>query len=434
MDCEVVRNLMSSYIDKDINEIDRIEFEEHLKNCADCMEEYNLLLSTVTYCNQLEEIELPETFHQELMGKIKELGNDRNRYKKNFFRRNWSWMAGVAAVFVVAAIGLSSLKGLPQLGTNDNIATEKAASEYRGAVTQSVTPAEAPKADKSIEFEFNESIDLSSIQDNAANYSLTMKAPDDYGTVNNQETLQSEEEIYERKIITTGSISLEVTDLDEKVNAITDLAEKSGGYVESSNVDNVVSYERDNNDNKEEKLKTGNLTLRLPAAKFKATVEEIKNIGEVISYNTNSVDISEQYYDTTTRINNLKVQENRLRELLSKAQTVDEILKIENELNRVRNDIELMTTDIRRWDKQVSLSTLYVYLKEIKAGRVEALDVPSIWTKAYNGFIGAINTILRGMEKLFIFVVSSIPYIIILAVISSIGYTIIRKYKKRKNV
>lgn len=433
MDCEVVRNLMSSYIDKDINEIDRIEFEEHLKNCADCMEEYNLLLSTVTYCNQLEEIELPETFHQELMGKIKELGNDRNRYKKNFFRRNWSWMAGVAAVFVVAAIGLSSLKGLPQLGTNDNIATEKAASEYRGAVTQSVTPAEAPKADKSIEFEFNESIDLSSIQDNAANYSLTMKAPDDYGTVNNQETLQSEEEIYERKIITTGSISLEVTDLDEKVNAITDLAEKSGGYVESSNVDNVVSYERDNNDNKEEKLKTGNLTLRLPAAKFKATVEEIKNMGEVISYNTNSVDISEQYYDTTTRINNLKVQENRLRELLSKAQTVDEILKIENELNRVRNDIELMTTDIRRWDKQVSLSTLYVYLKEIKAGRVEALDVPSIWTKAYNGFIGAINTILRGMEKLFIFVISSIPYIIILAAISGIVYAIINKYRKKKN-
>lgn len=433
MDCEVVRNLMSSYIDKDINEIDRIEFEEHLKNCTVCMEEYNLLLSTVTYCNQLEEIELPETFHQELMEKINELGNDKYKYNKNFFRRNWSWMAGVAAVFVVAAIGLSSLKGLPQLGTNDNIATEKAASEYRGAVTQSVTPAEAPKADKSIEFEFNESIDLSSIQDNAANYSLTMKAPDDYGTVNNQETLQSEEEIYERKIITTGSISLEVTDLDEKVNAITDLAEKSGGYVESSNVDNVVSYERDNNDNKEEKLKTGNLTLRLPAAKFKATVEEIKNMGEVISYNTNSVDISEQYYDTTTRINNLKVQENRLRELLSKAQTVDEILKIENELNRVRNDIELMTTDIRRWDKQVSLSTLYVYLKEIKAGRVEALDVPSIWTKAYNGFIGAINTILRGMEKLFIFVISSIPYIIILAAISGIVYAIINKYRKKKN-
>jgi len=175
------------------------------------------------------------------------------------------------------------------------------------------------------------------------------------------------------------------------------------------------------------------LTLRLPAAKFKATVEEIKSMGEVVNYNTNSMDISEQYYDTTTRINNLKVQENRLRELLSKAQTVDEILKIENEINRVRNDIELMTTDIKRWDKQVSLSTLYVYLKEVKAGKVEALDVPSMWTKAHNGFIKAINSILIGMEKLFIFVISSIPYIIILAAISGIVYAIINKYRKKKN-
>ena len=116
------------------------------------------------------------------------------------------------------------------------------------------------------------------------------------------------------------------------------------------------------------------------------------------------------------------------------AQNVDEILKIENELNRVRNDIELMTTDVRRWDKQINLSTLYVYLKEVKAGRVEALNVPSIWTKAYNGFVGTINSILRGMEKLFIFLVSSIPYIIILVIILSIGFMLVRKYKKKNSV
>ena len=430
MDCEVVRNLMSSYIDKDINEIDRIEFEEHLKNCTVCMEEYNLLLSTVTYCNQLEEIELPETFHQELMEKINELGNDKYKYNKNFFRRNWSWMAGVAAVFVVAAIGLSSLKGLPGLDNKNRIAEERAGSEFRGAVTHSASPAEAPASGSGTEFMFGESVNLGSITDSAADYSLTLKAQDEPEVTKSQVTLQAAEETYERKIITTGSISLEVTDFDDKMNAITDLAEKNGGYVESSYVDNVVNYGRDN---KEEKLKTGNMTLRLPAAKFKATVEEIKSMGEVVSYNTNSMDISEQYYDTETRINNLKVQENRLRELLSKAQNVDEILKIENELNRVINDIELMTTDIRRWDKQVSLSTLYVYLKEVKAGKVEVLDVPSIWTKAYNGFIGAINSILKGMEKLFIFVVSSIPYIIILAVISGILYAIIKKCRKKKN-
>lgn len=428
MDCELVRSLMSSYIDKDINEIDRVEFEKHLESCSDCMKEYNLLLSAVAYCNELEEIELPETFHQDLMGKIQELGPVKSR--KSFFKRNWSWVAGVAAVFVVAAIGLSSLTGLPGLNTSDKAAAEEAGRGYGGAVAQSA-PAEVPAAEPStreskVKLEFAESLDMASAADKGA-YALTMGAPDD--SVAQNKTMQSEAEAYERKIITSGSISLEVTDFDNKMESIADLAERNGGYVESSYVDNIINYEADG---KGDKLKTGNVTLRLPSAAFNSAVEEIKTMGEVINQNANSVDISDQYYDTATRIDNLKVQENRLRELIAMAKNVDEILKIENELNRVRTDIELMTTDIKRWDKQVSLSTLYVNLREVKAGKLESVNVPTVWTKAYNGFVGAINSILRGGERLFILIVSAIPYLIILAVLTAIGYMIYRKKTKRK--
>ncbi len=430
MDCEVVRSLMSSYIDKDINEIDRIELEKHLESCSDCMEEYNLLLATVTYCNQLEEIELPETFHQDLMGKIQELGS--NKPKKSFFKRNWNWVAGVAAVFVVAAIGLSSLPGLPGLNTRAKSIAEETGRGYGGAVAQSA-PAEAPAAEPAArkskaKMEFSESMDMASVMDNGANYALTMGAPEE-DTVTQEKMMQSEAETYERKIITSGSISLEVTDFDNKMESIADLAERNGGYVESSYVDNIINHEADG---KSDKLKTGNITLRLPAARFGSAVEEIKTMGEVINQNTNSIDISEQYYDTATRIDNLTVQENRLRELISKAQNVDEILKIENELNRVRSEIELMSTDIKRWDKQISLSTLYVNLREIKAGKLESVNVPTVWTKAYNGFVGTINSILRGGEKLFVFIVSAIPYLIILAVLTVIGYIVYKKRFKKK--
>jgi len=430
MDCEVVRSLMSSYIDKDINEIDRIELEKHLESCSDCMEEYNLLLATVTYCNQLEEIELPETFHQDLMGKIQELGS--NKPKKSFFKRNWNWVAGVAAVFVVAAIGLSSLPGLPGLNTRAKSIAEETGRGYGGAVAQSA-PAEAPAAEPAArkskaKMEFSESMDMASVMDNGANYALTVGAPEE-DTVTQEKMMQSEAETYERKIITSGSISLEVTDFDNKMESIADLAERNGGYVESSYVDNIINHEADG---KSDKLKTGNITLRLPAARFGSAVEEIKTMGEVINQNTNSIDISEQYYDTATRIDNLTVQENRLRELISKAQNVDEILKIENELNRVRSEIELMSTDIKRWDKQVSLSTLYVNLREIKAGKLESVNVPTVWTKAYNGFVGTINSILRGGEKLFVFIVSAIPYLIILAVLTVIGYIVYKKRFKKK--
>jgi hypothetical protein len=269
---------------------------------------------------------------------------------------------------------------------------------------------------------------MASVMDNGANYALTMGAPEE-DTVTQEKMMQSEAETYERKIITSGSISLEVTDFDNKMESIADLAERNGGYVESSYVDNIINHEADG---KSDKLKTGNITLRLPAARFGSAVEEIKTMGEVINQNTNSIDISEQYYDTATRIDNLTVQENRLRELISKAQNVDEILKIENELNRVRSEIELMSTDIKRWDKQVSLSTLYVNLREIKAGKLESVNVPTVWTKAYNGFVGTINSILRGGEKLFVFIVSAIPYLIILAVLTVIGYIVYKKRFKKK--
>jgi len=418
---------MSSYIDRDMNDIDRIEFEKHLESCSDCMEEYNLLLSTIAYCNNLEEIELPETFHQDLMAKIQDMGSDKS--KKSFFKRNWRWVSGVAAVFLVVVIGFSSLPGLAGLNKKDEAIAKEMEREFGGYGIQSsaVENSKAEERQNDIDMEFSNSLDMASATDKAS-YALTMGAPEEVTTAK-EKAIQSESQVYERKVITNGSISLEVTDFDNKMESIADLAERNGGYVESSYVDNIISYEADG---KSEKLKTGNLTLRLPAAKFGSTVEEIKTMGEVINESTNSVDISEQYYDTATRIVNLEVQENRLRELISKAQNVDEILKIENELNRVRNEIDLMSTNMNRWDNQISLSTLYVNLKEVKAGKLESINVPTVWTNAYNGFVGAINTILRGGQRLFILIISTIPYLIILAVLILIAYIVYNK-KKRKN-
>ncbi|MDD2481439.1 MAG: DUF4349 domain-containing protein [Lutispora sp.] len=423
MDCELARSLMSSYIDKDINEIDKIELEKHLDCCADCMEDYQMLLSTVRYCNELEEIELPDTFHQDLRQKLQELGH--NKVNKRFFNQNWSWVAGVAAVFIVAVIGISSLPGL-------NIGSSKATKEdaaygvpqftaRSGGAEPAAEPA-APEEGKREILQFSESMAASPGMDQAAGFALNNEV------VTFDKANESKQQSFERKIITNGSVSLEVTDFDDKMERISELAEKNGGYVENSNVENNVYYRAEG---KSDKLKTGSITLRIPAAKFSSTVEEVKALGEVINHNSNSVDITDQYYDTTVRVDNLKVQETRLRELVAMAKNVEEILKIENELNRVRSDIELMSTDIKRWDKQVDLSSLYVNMREVKEGKLETVNVPTIWTKAHKGFIKAVNSIIRGMEALFVFVVTSLPYIVILAIVLVIVYFVVRKIRAK---
>lgn len=423
MDCELVRSLMSSYIDRDINEIDKNEVEEHLKMCQECMDEYRLLLSTVQYCNSMEEIELPMNFHDELYEKLK-ASNDK-KYSKKHFRINWKWAAGIAAVFIVAVIGISQL---PNLAQKDMAASEEAGYGYSQAAGSSAPAEDASEGAYERE---NVNFAMDSVQSNAG--AVNDENMNKLSIAFNKDTKakeksETESQSYDRKIIVSGSISIEVTDFDNRMKSLMDLAQRHGGYIENSNVDNNGSYYVEG---KRQYTKTGNISLRIPSDKFQIVLDEVKSMGEVKNENTNSVDISDAYYDTATRIENLKVQENRLRELLALAKNVDEILKIENELNRVRSEIDLMSTDIKRWDKQVSMSSLYINLREVKDSQLTGMDVTTTWGKAYKGFIKAINNVIRGIEALFVFIVTALPYIATLAVILSIFYYVVRRIRSK---
>lgn len=418
MDCELVRSLMSSYIDRDINELDKNELEEHLEICQECMDEYRLLLSTVQYCNSMEEIELPMNFHDELHEKLK-ASNDK-KYSKKHFRINWKWAAGIAAVFIVVIIGISQL---PNLEQKDMAASEEAGYGYSQAAEPADTGGAYERGDVNFAMDSVQSTD-DAVNDGNMN-KLSIAFNEDTKAKEKSET---ESQSYDRKIIVSGSISIEVTDFDNRMKSLMDLAQRHGGYIENSNVDNNGSYYVEG---KRQNIKTGNISLRIPSDKFQIVLDEVKSMGEVKNENTNSVDISDAYYDTATRIENLKVQENRLRELLALAKNVDEILKIENELNRVRSEIDLMSTDIKRWDKQVSMSSLYINLREVKDSQLIGVDVTTTWGKAYKGFIKAINNVIRGIEALFVFIVTALPYIAILAIILSIFYYVVRRIRSK---
>ena len=423
MDCELAKKLMSSYIDRDINKIDKNELEEHLEICQECMDEYRLLLSVIQYCNNMEEVELPKGFYDELREKIDLVNDEKPRIKK--LKLKWKWAVGIAAVFFVAIISITQL---PSFLPKNMAKTEDAA--YGSGRMADFAPSEPAAAEEAYDR-------------GAVNFAMSAVQPETESTDNDdadfsrsniafnsdmkaKEQLEEKSQSYDRKIIVSGSISLEVTDFDTKMKSIIDLAQKYGGYVENSNVDNNGPYYVEG---KRENKKTGHISLRIPSDKFEIALDEIKSMGEVRNENTNSVDISDAYYDTATRIENLKVQENRLRELLALAKNVDEILKIENELNRVRSEIDLMSTDIKRWDKQVSMSSLYIDLREVKDSQLAGVDVTTTWGKAYKGFIKAINNVTKGIEALFIFTITALPYIAILAVVALVIYLIIRRAK-----
>ncbi len=214
----------------------------------------------------------------------------------------------------------------------------------------------------------------------------------------------------EAKIIQTANIKVEVKDIESANENITKITEKSKGFISNSR-----SWVTDNN------RQYSHFQLRISVEQFNLAISEIEGLGRVISHSTNRQDVTEEYIDLASRLKNLKLQEQRYQELLNKAQEVEDVLKIERELERVRSTIESLQGRINYYDNQVSLSTINLDLSE-----------PEPITSSDTGIIKAIRQALRGMVntvyRMIVGLGVLLPYVIVLLIV----IWIFRVFKRRK--
>ncbi|MDF2591111.1 MAG: hypothetical protein K0S75_577 [Clostridia bacterium] len=432
MKCENIKELMSMYIDNEINEVDKAKFEKHIAQCPQCKEEYEILKDLVLECSEIDEVELPQGFMDELHHKLIEAQNNKPSKFTQFMRRtNWKPAVGAVAAVLILAISINSLVGNNPLKQEQSLASPYAdrsggGTQYNMATAPQAAPApaEEPKtmmkgnADIGVEFGAEAQDSLEAESSNQLRTTATSLAPEQA-----------------RKIIKNGNVSLKAVDVQAKMKEITALAEQNGGYVESSYVDNIVQpiildAAKDAKIARETTTLIANMTIKVPAEKFEGSFQNIIGMGTLINQNSTSNDITLQYRDIEARVTNLKVQEKHLQEIMTKAKTVEETLKVEVELNRVRTEIDIMTGNLKNWDQLVEYSTIYVNMTEVKEAELKKVDVPGVWQNAKDGFISAINSIRYGIERVFVFLVSAIPYLLILGAGLLLSLLWIKRNKK----
>lgn len=214
----------------------------------------------------------------------------------------------------------------------------------------------------------------------------------------------------ERIVIYNGRISLETSRIEDTLAKIRALAESYGGYVAGSSRSTYGMQA------------TAEVTIRVPKDKFRTAVQEIETYGRVIEENTSSEDITQQYVDLKARLDNLQKQEQRLREILTMATTVDDVLKVEDELARVRGDIESLQGQINYLESNVEMSLISVSLVE----PAPPFTPPGMnWGETFQTAIMGFFIILRGI---IIIAVSLIP----IAVIGVPAYYIYRRRRQRE--
>ena len=105
------------------------------------------------------------------------------------------------------------------------------------------------------------------------------------------------------------------------------------------------------------------MVVRIPADKFDVFAGDLKSLGEVAQNKIYITDVTEEYIDLAARQKNLKLQEERLQEMLKKSNTVDDMLKVEKELARVREEIEKSTGKLKYLENRISYSTITIHLR-----------------------------------------------------------------------
>lgn len=136
------------------------------------------------------------------------------------------------------------------------------------------------------------------------------------------------------------------------------------------------------------------------------------------------IDVTDEFVDTETRIENKKALEQKYITLLEKAKTIKEILEIENEINYLRLDIESAEAHLKSLSSQVAFSTLELYIYE-ETSEVTHKEEPE--NRFVKGFKGGWNAVVN----FFVALTYAWPMIIII-LISIIVIKILLKRRKIK--
>lgn len=293
------------------------------------------------------------------------------------------------------------------------------------ATKNSIAPSEAPAV--SVYTIRGESKSMDYATDTSVEYTSNVG----FGSSENGEADQDREYIGEqsqtgRKIIKSANVELETKEFDKTVNIITEKTNYLGGYIESSSISGGRPVNKDDFRNRVASFK-----LRVPEKSFEQLLLDFNDIGNVINISRGGDDITSQYFDTEARLKSLTIQEERLLEILKKADKIEDIIQLERELSDVRYQIESYTGTLRKWDNLVNFSTIDVMVYEVR--EIQEPEPVTLGDRIENGFKKSIKGIINLGKELLVAVAVLLPIIFVLSIVGLVVFYIIKKVSKRRN-
>jgi hypothetical protein len=192
---------------------------------------------------------------------------------------------------------------------------------------------------------------------------------------------ETDELTEDRKIVKTGHMTLEVEDIAETMDKVTEMADEFNGYVVSS-----YKYEY-------ERGISGRITIRVPSERFEEAFAGLRELAIAVPYETTTAtDVTEEYVDLEAQLSNLVATEAQYLALLDKAESVEEMLKVQRELSNVRGEIEQIEGRMKYLEQTSETALIEVNLQETKG-----LAEPWSASAALQSAVRGLTTFGRGL-------------------------------------
>lgn len=229
-------------------------------------------------------------------------------------------------------------------------------------------------------------------------------------------TIASQSNTGASMVIRTGSASIEVAVLEQAIERVRQLADRLGGYVGNASTQTG-----------EGQVRSAMLVLKIPAGRFDEAVSGLSPFGKVESVTVEAEDVGEEFVDLTARTTNAKRLEERLLALLAtRTGKLEEVVSVERELARVREEIERIDGRLRYLKTRVAMSTLTVSVHE-PATILPPRAGPGVITEAF-------RQSWRNFVEFVAALVASLGWLVPLSTIATGIYLAWRRFGRRRAV
>lgn len=227
----------------------------------------------------------------------------------------------------------------------------------------------------------------------------------------------SGQDLSSRKLIKTVSLTMETRTFDTLKRQLEESIASFGGYVEQSSYDAPGG----------QSCRYYYLCVRIPSGRLDDFVDKTGILGTITNQSENVQDVTLDYVDKTAYKDSLRTEYERVMELLEQAKDLEQVLALESKLSDLRYEINSYESQLRTYDNQIDYSTVHINIREVEFEK-ETSD--TIGSRIRGGFQRSLYGVRDFFVNTFVFLVSNLPVLVLLAAAAVVLVHFLKKGRK----